>query len=853
VIDAPGDTRFLPVRLDLEASAWVSPPGSAFWAAEDIKLLDRLPAGQQRFWGVPFQFENLDADGRWLWVGPGAPTSNLSLSNERATYIVFAHFCLPSPRGADDTSENRVLAGQVIRPGEHLADYVLVYADGSEARIPVRRRFEVNDAYLDAAFPAFVARPHREPALLNWRGPHEDGWWGRNQTTIDGSMYGRYGEGEWILNYWLYALENPQPSRPIAELRFESHGDTWIGLGAITTFGGNADPLRHRSLETVRLQSADGNPSVDVDLGVIGRRRPAEPFEPAAWLASDMPGCGEQPANTARNDLLVDVAASEAAIFSIGGYEIPYQEILSAGRAEAAEGRIRIELLPAARNWVRVTIKDRTTGQPTPARIHVRAADGRYLPPYGHRHEVNDRWFEDYGADLLLGGTSYAYVNGKFDIELPTGESYVEVAKGFEYEPIRQLVNIAPGQRDLSLEIDRKVNWRRNGWVSADTHVHFLSPQTAVLEAQAEGLNLLNLLATQWGDLFTNVGDFTGAMSGGSDDETIVWVGTENRQHFLGHMSLLGLRGETVGRMCSAGPAESELGDPVDVTMADWSDQARKGGGIVVIPHFPSPYSEVVADVALGKVDGLEIRDFDPGTDSFVRSFATKEWYRLLNAGFRVAAVGGTDKMSAAMPVGGVRTYSRIDRGDFSFDAWAESVRKGRTFTTSGPLIDLHVEGREVGDEIRVPPTGGTVEVEATAICAWPLSRLELVQNGRVIEVATANADDPHTIVLKTSVHVEGTGWIAARCLGPSTFWHIRPVAAAAHTSPIYISGAQPQEARTDLAYLQTMVEGGLAWLDTLATRADTDTHVRLRRTFLDAMKVLATKSSEQPSAPPRS
>ena len=26
----------------------------------------------------------------------------------------------------------------------------------------------------------------------------------------------------------------------------------------------------------------------------------------------------------------------------------------------------------------------------------------RYLPPYGHRHEVNDNWFEDYGAEAIL-------------------------------------------------------------------------------------------------------------------------------------------------------------------------------------------------------------------------------------------------------------------------------------------------------------------------------------------------------------------------------------------------------------------------------------------------------------------
>ena len=52
--------------------------------------------------------------------------------------------------------------------------------------------------------------------------------------------------------------------------------------------------------------------------------------------------------------------------------------------------------------------------------------------------------------------------------------------------------------------------------------------EEAWLEAQAEGLNLLNLLASQWGDLFTNVGDLTGRV-GVVEDDTIVYVGTDTR------------------------------------------------------------------------------------------------------------------------------------------------------------------------------------------------------------------------------------------------------------------------------------------------------------------------------------
>ena len=112
----------------------------------------------------------------------------------------------------------------------------------------------------------------------------------------------------------------------------------------------------------------------------------------------------------------------------------------------------------------------------------------------------------------------------------------------------------------MTLRVKRWRDLRKAGWVTADTHVHFLSPETAHLEGQGEGLNLVNLLASQWGKLFTNVADITGNLSGSSGDGTLVWVGTENRNHLLGHISMLGTRGDPVFPMCTGGPGEAGEG-----------------------------------------------------------------------------------------------------------------------------------------------------------------------------------------------------------------------------------------------------------------------------------------------------
>ena len=87
------------------------------------------------------------------------------------------------------------------------------------------------------------------------------------------------------------------------------------------------------------------------------------------------------------------------------------------------------------------------------------------------------------------------------------------MARGFEYEPLRERVRIEPGQRELELRLRRWAAMNDEGWFSGDSHVHFLSAQGSLLEQQGEDLNVVNLLQSQWGSLFTNTEDFTGRRS----------------------------------------------------------------------------------------------------------------------------------------------------------------------------------------------------------------------------------------------------------------------------------------------------------------------------------------------------
>jgi len=812
-----------------------SPEG---WHPEVGGELKSLPAGRQTFWGVPFDM-GADQDNCWVVLDRGRDDVTLRLSGT-ASYLLIAHFCDEShdPEGQAQPTDYKV--GVVTRPGEHLANYVLVYADASEHTQAIRRRFEVGEALTSWGHLSFAARPHVQDEPRDWRGPHPAAWWGHYQTGVGETA------ASGPLLYWIYALENPHPEKELAALRLEPTGADRLAVAGITLYVGREHPLRHRRLESLRVTLPEpalpDDVEIGIDLGVIARRYAIPAFESEPWLKDQALGCGEEVAPLkATAQLLLDVTASPDATLRVDKREVDLGPVYVDGLGQSPDGEVRVELLTPRKTWVRVTVTDSVTGQPTPVRIHFRAADGRYLPPYGHRHEVNDNWFEDYGGDLKLGSVQYAYVDGRFQIELPVGDVYVEITKGLEYQPVRQRLIIQPGQRELTLHINRAFDWRRQGWVTADTHVHFISPQTAWLEARAEGVNLVNLLASQWGDLFTNVADITGDQSGVSRDDTIIWVGTENRQHLLGHMSLLGVKGEPVFPMCASGPEESYLGDPTWMSLAEWADQCRERQGLVVLPHFPNPCCEATADIVLGKVDAVEIRYFTPTLDSF----NVREWYRFLNCGYRLGAVGGTDKMSAGMPVGGVRTYAFLGDKDFTFASWAAAVRAGRTFTTSGPLIGLLVDGRPPGDEILLPAGGGTLEVEAWAQSVLPFHELQVVVNGRVLAREVAEEG-----VLETRLHakvqLEGSAWIGARCVSQLSLQHCWPIQVAAITSPVYVRCSDNELfSPSDASYMLTLIDGGLTWLNTLSIPASPEHHARIRRVFEEARTSLSHRLAD--------
>jgi hypothetical protein len=608
----------------------------------------------------------------------------------------------------------------------------------------------------------------------------------------------------------------------------------------VTLFHQSGYPLRKNRLTLYRIalpKNEGGAPwEVTVDLGVVARTYQLPPFEAESWLASPEIGLGEARKAPDAAHLYVEVTAAPDATLVLRNtktgrrFEFDLASAAPDREPEASPAGASIEVLEKEKVWLRAKVIDKSTGKPTPVRLAFRSKEGRYIPPYGHRTDINTGWFQDYGADLKRAESSFSYVDGVFQVELPIGDVYLEMTKGFEYEPVRRKLTIQPGQSELKLEISRFADLRSKNWVTADTHVHFLSPSTAVLEGQAEGVNLINVLAAQWGDLFTNVGDLSHGPLTSKDGDTIVWVGTENRQHILGHLGLLGVTGAPVFPMGADGPEESYIGTPLWNNLAEWTQACRDREGLVVAVHFPYPTAELAADIVLGKIDAVELWPTSMGEE--FNNLRFQDWYRSLNCGYRLPAVGGTDKMGAWISVGAYRAYAHLGQDEFSFANWARAVRRGNTFMSSGPLLLFQADGRVPGDEIQIGAGGGRIEVTVDMQSAIPVHRMDIIWNGEPVATREEKTGT-REMKLRETVNVSGPGWLAARC---SSRYVSAGARVAAHTSPVYVTVPGKELFSAPVAsYMLNLIEGAETWVKNLAIRPDADRFARALKVFSDA------------------
>jgi hypothetical protein len=419
-------------------------------------------------------------------------------------------------------------------------------------------------------------------------------------------------------------------------------------------------------------------------------------------------------------------------------------------------------------------------------------------------------------------------------VRLPLGDVTITVTKGLEYAPVTRTVRVIGGDALTPVPVftmRRIANLPAAGWYSGDLHVHMnygghyvITPKELAFQARGEDVHVIEMLIVNKEQRFPDIDWFTGKPDAASTPGTLVVSGQEFHTSYWGHTGLLGITDhiQLPGYAAYTGtPAASYV-----PTNADVLAEARAQGGVTGYVHpFDDPidpadtaaplHMELPVDAALGLVDYMEILGFSDHRQT------AAVWYRLLNSGFHIPAGAGTDAMtnyaSLRGPVGLNRVYAKAGAAPLTNGKFLGALKAGKTFATNGPLLELSVNGRDIGSDIGLGNGTTKLTVKARMRSIVPVDHVEIVMNGIVVDSLPLSADRKSASGTRT-LTVNNSSWITLRAWSAHSQAPILDIYPFATTSPVYITVAgRPQRSSKDIQYF-------LAWLRRLAAAADAST-----------------------------
>jgi hypothetical protein len=169
-----------------------------------------------------------------------------------------------------------------------------------------------------------------------------------------------------------------------------------------------------------------------------------------------------------------------------------------------------------------------------------------------------------------------------------------------------------------------------------------------------------------------------------------------------------------------------------------------------------------------------------------------KDWYALLNAGFRVVATGNSDshKLTFQEPGTPRNLVAAPSDAPGAFDerAFVDAVRAGRVVVSSGPFVRLEVAGKGIGET--VPEGEAEIVVRVDAPPWVDVDRIELVRRGEVWRAwSVPPRKGPGPIEQRTRETLRKSDWVIAVARGskPMEFLHRPGASPFGFTNPVFV------------------------------------------------------------------
>jgi len=435
--------------------------------------------------------------------------------------------------------------------------------------------------------------------------------------------------------------------------------------------------------------------------------------------------------------------------------------------------------------------------------VIVDSSDGTALAARLYIQDSRGEWFFAESADPAGSAVAYSKERStesveihttlsahRFKAQLPGGSYTLIVERGKEYLPSTKTVSIGDEPTDIEIRLKRWLKMADHGWYSGETHVHRSMEELPNL-LLAEDLNVA-LPLTYWVTA-AETPPSQGDKNSPAVQPQLVEV---DPLHVIYPMNTeyeiftVGEKRHTLGAVFALGHRSvlSQGAPPVGPI----AEQVHREGGLLEMDKHNWPWSMMLAPVM--NVDLYELtnnhiwrtpfhvrnfgeqpaeymnvdRDENGFTEDGWIDFTFENYYTLLNCGFRLRPTAGTASGVHPVPLGFGRVYVHLG-AEFSYERWMAGLNAGRSFVTTGPMLDVRLNDQLPGSAF--PQASG--EEGAYRLSGWvrsarPLTKIEVVAAGKVIKtLALSNSADDAGGYLNSideQFSFDASIWLAVRC-----------------------------------------------------------------------------------------
>ncbi|MCH8924100.1 MAG: CehA/McbA family metallohydrolase, partial [Planctomycetes bacterium] len=416
--------------------------------------------------------------------------------------------------------------------------------------------------------------------------------------------------------------------------------------------------------------------------------------------------------------------------------------------AIAASGFAHEPTAPTCR--LKLELVDGSSGKPLPGIVRIMTEDGKAVRPV----ELINR---GQGINGQVAIHDWSVLPESATISLPAAPLVIAALSGLETDLAERRIDLTGKRKaELRIPLARFTRARAAGYVAGNTHLHLMKLSRKQADRYlkevpvADGLDVvfISYLERAVADLEYTSNKYTPSdLAQLAHGHLHFGHGEEHRHNFgpggegYGHILLLDI--PYIVQPVSIGPGIMLSGTDSPPLQAG-IDEARSAGGKVIWAHNLFGFEDIPNWIT-GRVHANNI------FDGSHRGSYKDTYYRYLNIGLRVPFSTGTDWFIYDFS----RVYVPIAE-PLTTRRWREVLATGRSYITNGPFLEFTVDRVGPGHVVALEKPG-RVRIDARVVGRVDFERIELVQNGRVVQQAASRAVGGHFLAqLTTSLEITG-------------------------------------------------------------------------------------------------